>query len=111
MSRKLKLDLGELNVESFAPVTPQETRGTVHGHYSNGTYCYYSCNCANDSAPNYASCGTTCQDPTNCFGYCTNENCVESNFWSCGCPPGGGSGATCGCPPAETSPQATCTEV
>jgi hypothetical protein len=110
MHRKLKLDLGELHVESFAPTTPQETRGTVHGHYTNGTYCYYSCNCANDSAPNYASCGTTCQEPTNCFGYCTNENCVESNYWSCGCPPGGGSGATCGCP-AETSYEAGCTEV
>lgn len=114
--RKLKLDLGELHVESFAPTAPQEPRGTVHGHYSNGTYCYNTCNCANDSAPNYASCGTTCQEPTNCFSYCTNENCLESNWWSCGqtCTCGNTSvtcGASCGGCPAETTPQAGCPEM
>lgn len=111
--RKLKLDLAELHVESFTPHAPQEPRGTVHGHYSNGTYCFYTCNCANDSAPNYGSCGTTCQEPTNCVSYCTNENCVESNNWTCGqtCTCNNPTVAgTCGCP-SPTTPQAGCTEM
>jgi hypothetical protein len=113
--RKLKLDLGALHVESFAPATAEIVRGTVHGHWSNGTYCYNTCNCANDSVPGYASCGTTCQEPTNCFSYCTNENCVESNYWTCGqtcgCNASGATcGASCGCPPA-TSIEAGCPEM
>ena len=114
MSRdKLRLNPDALEVESFAPFGEESTRGTVHGH-SGGTYCYYSCNCANDSAPNYGSCGTTCQEPTNCYGYCTNEMCQVSNYWSCGAtctcnnPTNGGS---CGCPPPPTTPEAGCPDM
>lgn len=99
-TRKLKLDLGELHVESFAPVAAESVRGTVQGQMteplcSYNTVCFYTCNCPNDSVEGYESCGTTCQEPTACYGYCTNETCVESNFWSCGCP-------------AATTPQAGC---
>lgn len=106
--RKLRLDLGALRVESFVPVALDGVRGTVHGNSG----FYNTCNCANDSAPNWGSCGTTCQDPTNCWGYCTDSTCQESNNYSCGCPPPGNSrDLSCACPPPATTPEAGCASV
>jgi len=111
--KKFKLEVETLRVDSFPTEAAEEQRGTVHGHYSDGTYCYYSCNCANDSAPNYGSCGTTCQNPTNCASYCTNEACLESNNWTCGqtCTCNSPTnGSSCGCP-SPTTPEAGCPDM
>ena len=65
---KLKLDLDDLRVESFETAIQSEPeRGTVVGQ-GNTESCeitdeYNTCNCANDSAYLWASCGTTCQCP------------------------------------------------
>ena len=84
--KKLKLNLDDIRVESFATSPTEERRGTVFGQdpthtepecfatdpycndtsrcYTDGGTCYHTCMCANDSEPGWASCGTTCQVPT-----------------------------------------------
>lgn len=58
--RKLKLDVQNLRVESFAPVAAREAQGgTVHGHHHTRGHdtCYFSCalGCTVD-----VSCGDPC---------------------------------------------------
>jgi hypothetical protein len=65
--KKVKLELDELAVESFATAEPETERGTVRGHET----VHYSC------APNGASiCGPNkCfpeEDPSLVFGTCIN---------------------------------------
>lgn len=65
---KLRLDLDDLRVESFETAVAKEgAQGTVFGQgvtdSCEDTDEYNTCNCANDSAYLWASCGTTCQCP------------------------------------------------
>jgi hypothetical protein len=89
---KMKLNLDELQVESFETVSGEQERGTVHG-YVTGTL---GCNCTDGDtcATCRASCGTcfdTCPDtcentcPDTCVNTCpaTCASCVDTCWESC----------------------------
>jgi hypothetical protein len=66
---KLKLELGDLKVESFSTHNQEAPRGTVHGHFTNGAAsgcytcngtCVWSCPQTCDNSLDYC----TCQCPT-----------------------------------------------
>jgi len=98
--RKLRLDLDELAVESFAPADSATARGTVRGLAS----LYWE-----DCSPSEtcAGAGWPC-DPTDqsCGGSCYEATCAPG----CG---GGGTGAGCGNPsdPAITCNRVICVEM
>lgn len=77
-------------------ITPPSAGGTCYCESAacTGNTNYNTCRCADESAPGYGSCGTTC-DQT-----CENTGCYQTN----GCPPG----YTNGCPPDPTTPAAGC---
>lgn len=119
--KKIKLDITELRIESFDTEVTNPSRGTVFGQgtgtptYDTGptcdlsclgtctnhgftcTNCDVTCNCANDSAYGYASCGTTCQDQSACgagscyiataapcTGWTAEASCAETTWYMCG---------------------------
>ena len=77
--KKLKLDLDELSVESFA-TTPERGRegGTVFGQ--NHCTCYTQCTC-----PGCPTCDASCNGT--CGGTCAGT-CDASCNGTCGCPSG-----------------------
>ena len=104
--KKLKLNLDDLKVESFA-TTPDAAsgRGTVFGQVTH---------------PYDSNCGT-CPGNTNC-GTCNGESCDYPGCTAAGltcvdpCGPGGSEAGTCGpantcvttCEPQSTCPSPTC---
>lgn len=103
--KKLKLDLDQLAVESFAATDPEPPRGTVKGYYTapadgcvgseyppecysnNVTYC---AGC--DYTAEWSNCHNTCYAQTcfSCAGTCGSciRTCGETCFgeYSCDCP-------------------------
>ncbi|HWK89445.1 MAG TPA: hypothetical protein VNP72_05595 [Longimicrobium sp.] len=86
MQSKLRLDLDQLQVESF-DTHPGEAqkRGTVHGHQQ---YCYYCCcyPCCCGGGTAMTGCGqNTCQASCNgtCYASC-NGTCDASCNGTCG---------------------------
>jgi len=93
--RKLRLDLDDLQVESFA-TTPEPRRdgGTVFGQ--NHCTCYTQCTCPGcptcDASCN-GTCGGTCDASCNgncggtcghtCAGNCTEFNCTDYTVVGC----------------------------
>jgi len=75
--KKLRLELDELAVDSFATDGLLRAAGTVHGHLS--AICTYACNGTD---------GGTCNDPT-CVGdtcngdYTCQLSCTECNSYYC----------------------------
>lgn len=80
---KMKLDLDELQVESFETVAGEAERGTVHG-YITGTL---GCNCTDDTCASCEGTCDTCADtcPNTCRNTCpaTCATCPETCWQSC----------------------------
>jgi hypothetical protein len=62
--KKLKLDLSELRVESFESSAQPGQRGTVQGHVSDGSGCYY----------------TACAGPATCLANHTCDGAIGKCF-------------------------------
>ncbi len=100
MRSKLKLNLDELNVDTFNTEAPARPSGTVFGEqctcYTNCTCpgcptcdascngtCYASCNGSCDASCN-GTCGATCDASCNWCGTAYDYTC--RNYGSCGYP-------------------------
>lgn len=86
--KKLRLQLENLQIESFATGNGEADRGTVEGHVSTlctggGRTCDAGNTCgANDTCGDngtcYISCNGSCPAPcTNEFSYCYNNTCFD----------------------------------
>jgi hypothetical protein len=92
--KKLRLQLDELNVESFTTGEGDENRGTVKGNVStlctgggrtcdDGNTCVAGDTCG-DNDTCYISCFGSCPAPcTNEESYCYNNTCFDCSFPGC----------------------------
>ncbi len=91
-SRKLHLDLQDLEVESFDPVASAGAkRGTVLGRADTATGLGYNCPCETRADSCYASChgtcGNTCRGETACSDVAETEDVTCATcYWIQGQP-------------------------
>lgn len=83
---KLKLDLTDLQVDSFDPAPHDRRRGTVMARGSDwglcsGGSCEVFCSYNNPSC--YGSCDTVCIDCHTNAPTCFEPGCDETRVWSC----------------------------
>ncbi len=89
--KKLRLELDNLQVESFATDRGEGDRGTVEGHISTrctgggmtcdaGNTCGDNATCG-QNATCYVSCNGSCPNPcTNENSYCFNNSCFNCSY-------------------------------
>jgi len=89
--KKLRMELDDLQVESFATDRGDGDRGTVEGHVSaqcsagaftcnGGNTCVEGATCGNNESC-YVSCNGSCPYPcTNEVSYCFNNTCFDCSF-------------------------------
>lgn len=108
--RKLRMDLGELVVETFRTSSDEAERGTVAGHegrpYNTAmTVCWGLCGtnnsdqvfCSYNNESCGGSCNTICLTCVSCDGTCPEQGCPTG--WSC---EGSTCAATCNSTCGET---------
>ena len=97
---KLKLQLDDLQVDTFQTTSAEKSKGTVFGEQCT---CYTQCTCP--GCPTcYASCNGSCD--ASCNGTCgasCEATCGGTCDWTCNCT-GGGDTCDYTCPGYATSP-------
>jgi hypothetical protein len=83
--RKLKLQLEDLQIDSFQTTSPEKPKGTVFGEQCT---CYTQCTCPGcPTCAGYgtcdASCNGTCQTNCNCSGATCDASCNGTCDWTC----------------------------